>query len=100
MSSPFSCAFALACPTEQIKLLGEMVEGEGEINQMEVGATHSKISRISSDLFVCREAMACRAPPKTMAPSRWPMGLNYDITNDGSRELFELHLVQLATFIL
>lgn len=34
----FSFRSMLPCPAQQIKLLGEMVEGEGETNQMEVGA--------------------------------------------------------------
>lgn len=44
--SPFFVFFFLAvlpCPTQQqIKLLGEMVEGEGETNQMEVCSTYSE----------------------------------------------------------
>lgn len=34
-----SLCFRSCFRTEQIKLLGEMVEGEGEANQMEVGTT-------------------------------------------------------------
>ena len=53
----------LPCRTQQIKLLGEMVEGEGEANQMEVGAKFMSFKDPTSGLCNCEGAMTWQQTP-------------------------------------